>query len=391
VDRNIVHIDMDAFFVSVERARDSSLLGRPVVVGAVDGTRGVVAAASYEARQYGVFSAMPAAQARRLCPQAVFLPGNHHLYARVSRGIREILRSWTPLVEAASIDEAYLDLTGFDRCYGPVLETVDRIIRQIRETFHIDVSAGIAGNRLLAKIASKKAKPSGLLRVLPGHEQDFMASLPLGDVPGVGPHLREHLARMGLHTVAELRELDADLLARVFGSAGQWLYDMARARGGLSVETESGPPKSVGHSVTFSQDTVDRRFLEGVLYRLAEKVGRRARALDLLGRTVTLRLRYADFKTVTRAWSGCAGTSADQEIFERALELMLPLLERRVRVRLLGISLSKMRPQEGQLDLFRPDLLRRMRFYRAVDDLRDKYGFEAVRKGRDTGQARRAG
>jgi len=391
VDRNIVHIDMDAFFVSVERARDPSLLGRPVVVGAVEGTRGVVAAASYEARQYGVFSAMPAARARRLCPKAVFLPGSPRLYVRVSRGIRRILEAWTPLVEAASIDEAYLDLTGFDRCYGPVLETVDRIIRQIRDTFHIDVSAGIASNKLLAKIASKKAKPSGLLRVLPGCEQSFLGPLPLGDIPGVGPNLREHLASLGLHTVAELRELEADLLVRVFGSAGQWLYDMARARGSLNVEPDSGPAKSVGHSVTFDEDTLDQRFLEGVLYHLAEKVGRRTRAMGMLGRTVTLRLRYSDFKTVTRAWSGGAGTAADQEIFERALELMLPLLERRVRVRLLGISLSKLRPEEGQLDLFRPDLLRRISFYRAVDRLRDKYGFEAVRKGRDTGQARRAG
>lgn len=382
MDRNIVHIDMDAFFVAVERSRDPSLLGKPVVVGAVEGSRGVVAAASYEARRYGIRSAMPAAQARRLCPRAVFLPGSPRLYVKVSRGIREILRSWTPLVETASIDEAYLDLSGFDRCYGPVLGTVERILGQIRETFRVNASAGIAASKLLAKIASKKAKPCGMLRVLPGHEQDFMALLPLGDVPGVGGSLKAHLARMGLHTVEQLLRVDRPLLVRVFGSAGEWLYRMARAEGGINVETGNAPAKSAGHAVTFDEDTLDRRFLEGVLYRLSEKVGRRVRGMGMVGRTVTLRLRYSDFITLTRSSSDNDGTNSDQDIFERAMELMQPLLERRVRVRLLGVTLSKLRPRDDQLDLFRPELLKKVRFYQALDLLRDKYGFESVRKGR---------
>jgi DNA polymerase IV len=385
VERNIIHIDMDAFFVSVERARDPSLRGRPVVVGAVEGTRGVVAAASYEARSYGIHSAMPAVRAHKLCPHAVFLPGNMKLYVRVSRAIHELLRTWTPLVEMTSIDEAYLDLTGFDRCYGPVLGTADRILRQIRDTFGLDVSAGLASNKLLAKIASKKAKPSGLLRILTGCEERFMATLRLRDVPGVGESLGARLASMGLVGVADLYQLDRSLLTRVFGRTGEWLYRMARGRGSLRVEAESPPAKSAGHSVTFSEDTVDRRFLEGVLYHLSEKVGARVRRMGMVGRTVNLRLRYSDFKTLTRADSTSPDTNSDQEIFERALELMLPLLERRVRVRLLGVTLSGLRPEDDQLDLFRPDFSRRIRFYEAVDRVRGKYGFEALRKGRGLG------
>lgn len=383
MDRHIVHIDMDAFFVSVERSRDPSLIGRPVVVGAVEGTRGVVASASYEARRYGVRSAMPAARARKLCPQAIFLPGNMELYVRVSRAIREILESWTPLVEMGSIDEAYLDLTGFDRCYGPVLGTVDRIIRQIRSTFGLDLSAGIAANKLVAKVASKQAKPAGLLQVLPGREEAFLAPLPLGAVPGVGEVLEARLKSLGLYTVGDLARLELSLLTRVFGRTGEWLYEMARGRGSLRVEAERPPVKSVGNSVTFNEDTVDRQFLEGVLYHLAEKVGVRTRRKGMVGRTVTLRLRYSDFKTVTRAVSAGAGTSGDSEIFDLALRLMIPLLERRVRVRLLGITLSNLRHADGQLDLFSAGRQKKiLDFYRTVDKLRGKYGFAAVRKGR---------
>jgi len=383
MDRNIVHIDMDAFFVSAERSRDPSLIGRPVVVGAVEGSRGVVASASYEARRYGIRSAMPAARARKLCPHAVFIPGSMGLYVKLSRAIHGILQSWTPLVQMSSIDEAYLDLTGFDRCYGPVLGTVDRILHQVRDTFGLELSAGVATNKLVAKIASKTAKPSGLLQVLPGREEQFMAPLRLVEVPGVGEVLSERLCRLGLTTVGELRRLEPGLLVRVFGAAGRWLYNMARGQGSLRVESERPPAKSVGNSVTFSEDTVNRRFLEGVLYHLAEKVGARTRRKGFVGRTVTLRLRYSDFKTLTRSVSAGAGTNCDTEIFERARRLMIPLLERRVRVRLLGVTLSNLRPADGQLDLFTPDLqIKDMSFYHTVDELREKYGFHSVRKGR---------
>jgi DNA polymerase IV len=384
MQRHIVHIDMDAFFVSVERSRDPSLAGRPVVVGGVEGTRGVVSSASYEARRYGIHSAMPVAAARKLCPQAVFLPGSYEVYLRVSRAIRRIFESWTPLVEMRSIDEACLDLTGFDRCYGPVLGTVDRILRQVRDTLGLDLSAGVASNKLVAKIATTVAKPAGILQVLPGCEEQFMARLALSAVPGVGGALDARLAALGLHTVGELQLLELPLLVRVFGkAAGSWLYRMARGRGGLKVETERPGPKSVGNSVTFSRDTVDRKFLEGVLYRLSEKVGGRVRRKGLEGGTVTLRLRYSDFKTVTRSSTIARGTNCDQEIFERALELMIPLLARRVRVRLLGVTLSRLRSSVDQLDLFDSRArLRRIGFYRSLDLLRAKYGFDSVRKGR---------
>lgn len=211
-----------------------------------------------------------------------------------------------------------------------------------------------------------------------------MAGLALSAVPGVGEVLGVRLASLGLHTVGELQLLELPLLVRVFGrAAGSWLYRMARGQGSPKVEPGRPAPKSAGHSVTFSQDTVDRRFLEGVLYHLCEKVGARLRKKALEGGTVTLRLRYSDFKTATRSCSLPEGTNCDRQIFERALELMLPLLDRRVRVRLLGVTLSRLRPAADQLDLFcLAAQQRRLGFYRSLDALRDRYGFESLRKGR---------
>jgi DNA polymerase IV len=379
----IVHIDMDCFFVAVERTRDPSLVGKPVVVGGSSlGNRGVVTSASYEARRYGIHSAMPIVVARKLCPQAAFVPGTPGIYGKVSREIGKIFKSWAPAVEMASIDEAYLDLTGCERCYGPAIGTVDRILADVRATFGLDLSAGLAANRLVAKVASKCAKPSGLLQVLPGREEQFMAGLRLGDVPGVGEVLEGRLRAMGLTSVGDLQRLDKPLLERTFGSSGRWLYEMARGRGSLEVETERAPVKSVGNSVTFSQDTVDRSFLDAVLYRLSEKVGARVRDKGMVGRTVTLRLRYSDFKTLTRSDSSSPGTNSDQLIFERARALMIPLLERRVRVRLLGVTLSKLRQSDGQYGLFTVEKQKReARLYGTVDAIRGKYGFDLVRKG----------
>ncbi len=379
----IVHIDMDCFFVAVERTRDPSLVGKPVVVGgSALGSRGVVTSASYEARRYGVHSAMPIAAARKLCPQAVFVPGTLGIYGKVSREIRKVFESWAPAVEMTSIDEAYLDLTGCERCYGPALGTVDKILAEVRATFGLDLSAGMATNRLVAKVASKCAKPSGLLQVLPGREREFMAGLRLGDVPGVGEVLESRLRAMGLATVDDLQQLDKPLLERAFGAAGHWLYEMARGRGRTEVEPERAQAKSVGNSVTFNQDTVDRAFLDAVLYRLSEKVGARVRKKGMVGRTVSLRLRYSDFKTVTRSSSSSPGTCSDQQIFEQVRALMIPLLERRVRVRLLGVTLSKLRPSDGQYGLFTVERQKREeRLYSTVDAIRGKYGFDLVRKG----------
>jgi len=286
------------------------------------------------------------------------------------------------VVEMTSIDEAYLELTGCERCYGPPLGTVDRILGQVRSTFGLDLSAGLASNRLVAKVASKCAKPSGLLQVLPGCEPRFMAGLKLGDVPGVGEVLEGKLRAMGLATVGDLQQLDRPLLERAFGVLGHWLYEMARGRGRPELEAERSPAKSVGHAVTFNEDTVDRAFLDAVLYRLSEKVGARVREKRMVGRTVTLRLRYADFKTLTRSSSCSPGTDSDRDIYERARALMLPLLERRVRVRLIGVTLGKLRPADGQYGLFTAARQKRDdSLYRTVDLLRGKYGFDSLLKG----------
>ena len=388
MNRQIVHIDMDAFFVSVERSRDPALRGKPVVVGPSKGNRGVVAAASYEARPFGVHSGQPAATARRLCPEAVFVQGSYRTYTLVSQAIAAIFRSWTPLVEMRSIDEACLDLTGFERVYGPVSGTVELIISQVREQLGLDLSAGIASNKLVAKIAAGCAKPSGMLRVMPGCERQFLAPLKLSRVPGVGDALAERLEKLSIRTVGELQELDCNLLVRVFGKAsGSWLYRMASGKGSEQVHTEREVPKSVGNSITFREDSLDRDFLDGMLYHLCEKVGSRVRAIGLVGGTITLKLRYADFKTISRATSApMPGTDSDMNIFEHARNLMQPLLERKIRVRLLGVTLSKLHHSVSQLDIFCAENQKKLiEFYKGLDLLRDKYGYEVIQKGRTYG------
>ena len=388
MNRQIVHIDMDAFFVSVERSRDPSLRGKPVVVGPSKGNRGVVAAASYEVRRFGVHSGQSAAEARRRCPQALFVQGSYQIYALVSRAIAAIFRSWTPLVEMRSIDEACLDLTGFERVYGPVAGTVEGIISQVREQLGLDLSAGIASNKLVAKIAAGCAKPAGMLRVMPGCEKQFLAPLKLSRVPGVGDALAERLGKLSIRTVGELQELDHKLLIRVFGQAsGDWLYRMAEGKGSEQVHTEREAPKSVGNSITFKEDSLNRDFLDGMLYHLSEKVGSRVRAQGFVGSTITLKLRYSDFKTLTRASSIQApGTDSDMEIFEHARALMRPLLERKIRVRLLGVTLSRLHPSANQLDIFSAENQKKLiSFYESLDRLRDKYGYEVIQKGRTHG------
>ena len=219
---------MDAFFVSVEQVRDPSLKGKPVIVGGDPNGRGVVAAASYEARRYGIHSAQPVSRAKRLCPHAIFLRGTHGLYSELSARIFAILNRYSPLVEPMSLDEAYVDLTGCERLHGPITETAVRMHDEIKSTVGINASVGMAANKLMAKIASGIAKPNGLLRILPGHEAVFLAPLPIGRIPGIGPKSVEQFKRTGIHTVRDLAALPLDLLEEVYGEWGHRLYQKAR-------------------------------------------------------------------------------------------------------------------------------------------------------------------
>ena len=380
--RRLFHVDLDAFFVSVERVLDPSLEGKPVIVGGNPEGRGVVAAASYEVRKYGVHSAMPLSRAKRLCPHALFIRGKREYYVRASRAVRGILRNYTPFIEWTSIDEGYLDMTGFERLYGHPLSTAERIKKEIAGKLRLDISIGISGNKLVSKVASGLAKPSGILEVLPGYERDFLAPLPVEKLPGVGEKVRIHLEELGIKRVEDLTKIEGALLKTVFGVTGEILRRKAMG-GSWSPLREPGTPKSVGHETTFEEDTNDTRYLFEVLYLLTEKVGKRLRGKNLRGSTVTLKLRYSDFLTVTRARTLPSPTDLDSELFNVAAFLLKDLYSRRTRVRLLGLTVSKLRSGPFQKGIFEdPETEKRRGLYRQMDRVRDRYGFDAVRVAR---------
>ncbi|MFQ5482827.1 MAG: DNA polymerase IV, partial [Nitrospinaceae bacterium] len=322
--REILHIDMDAFFVSVERVLDPSLAGRAVIVGGDPDGRWVVAAASYEARDYGVHSAMPIARARRLCPHAVFRRGSHRRYSEFSARLFTILETYSPLVEPMSLDEACLDLTGCARLHrGPAAKTAVRIRGEVQRTLGLPASIGLASNKLMAKIASGLAKPQGFLRVQAGQEGGFLAPLPIGRIPGIGPKSRERFQRLGIRTVGQLAALPRELLEEVYGNWGARLYWRARGVCDAPVRRR-GESKSISRETTLDEDTLSGPFLESVLSRLTEQAAAQLRADGLHARCVTLKLRYSDFRTLTRshtlsqpAWEDHILYSAAAGLFRR--------------------------------------------------------------------------
>jgi DNA polymerase-4 len=384
LSRAILHVDLDALFVAVERLRDPSLAGRPVVVGAdpkTGGGRGVVTAASYEARAFGIRSAMPIGEAYRRCPGAVYLPGHFDLYVRAARGVRRIFRRFTPAVEPVSIDEAYLDLTGTERLHGPPPETAGRIRRAIRDEIGLPVSMGLSTSKVVSKIASDLAKPTGFLRVWPGREAPFLAPLPIERMPGIGPATRERLLQFNLRTLGDLARLDAHFLEDLLGTWGPAL--LARARGEDEGEVEARErPKSISRECTFGEDTDDPAFCEAVLVSLSERACRDLRSHRLTARTVTLKLRYRDFTTMTRSATLATPTDSDRTVAAVARDLFRAAYARRVRVRLLGVGLSNLVDAAPQLDLFaEPRALAWERLLAPLDRLRARYGLGAVKSG----------
>lgn len=382
--RAILHVDLDAFFVAVERLRDPSLAGRPVVVGADPRGgrgRGVVAAASYEARAHGIRSAMPIGEAYRRCPAAAWLPGSPDLYRRAARAVRSVLARFTPAVEPVSIDEAYLDLTGTERLHGPPRATAERIRRAIRDETRLPVSMGLATTKAVAKIASDLCKPGGFLEVLPGREAAFLAPLPLERMPGIGPATRERLWQFNLRTLGDLARLDPELATGVFGDYGASLS--ARARGSDErVVSGDEPPKSVSRECTFEADTADVEFCESMLWYLSERAARDLRSHRLTARTVTLKLRYRDFTTLTRSHTLNTPTDSERQVAGVARDLFRAAYARRVSVRLLGVGLSNLVSAAPQLDLFSaPRELAWERLIGPLDGLRDRFGFGSVRAG----------
>ncbi|HXY04367.1 MAG TPA: DNA polymerase IV [Terriglobales bacterium] len=381
--RTIFHVDMDAFFVSVEELFDPSLKGKAVVVGGQRHERGVVSAASYEARKFGVHSAMPLRTAAKLCPHAIFVDGHPERYRECSEKVYLVLQSFSPLVEMASIDEAYLDMTGTDRLHGPPLLAAHQLHRKIKTDTQLNCSIGIGTSRLIAKVSSAKAKPHGILWVIPGQEAKFLAPLDVRDIPGVGKVSEQNLNALGILKVGDLARFDEVFLKERFGKWGLALSGKARGEdAGGWFDTEVGAdtdPKSISHEHTYNDDTADLEKLESTLMRLSEMVGRRLREHRLYARTIQLKLRYKDFTTITRAHSLTDPTQLDTEIFGQARNLFHKNWRRGFQVRLLGVQASHFDVRSRQADMIED--ARRQRWQQALsaaDHLRDKFGESSV-------------
>ncbi len=378
-------MDMDAFFASIEQLDDPSLRGKAVIVGGEH--RGVVSTCSYEARKFGVHSAMPIAEARRRCPHGVYIRPRMRRYAEMSALVREAISRFSPLVEMASVDEAYLDATGLERLFGPV-ESLGRQLKEaVREaTGGLTCSVGIAPVKFLAKIASEQRKPDGLFMLRPEDVPAFLAVLPVRAVPGVGRHFAADLAQLGVKTCGEVSRYSEEFWKRKFGKAGAALWQ--RAQGiDLREVVPWTPPKSESAEVTLDEDTRDRDVLRTWLMRHAERVGASLRRHGLAGRTVTVKIKYADFRQITRQTTLAHRICSTETIYDTACAI-LDGVELADRVRLIGVGVSGF--EEGgpsQLSLMpepkpQSEEKRRGRLDRAVDALRERYGRDAVVRGR---------
>lgn len=387
--RAVAHVDMDAFYAAVEQRDRPELRGRPVIVGADPRGRGVVSAASYEARPFGVRSAMPIGRAARLCPHAVFLPVDMPKYQAVSAQIMAILGSFSPLVEPLSVDEAFVDLTGTGSLFRDPLAAVRLIKQRIREETGLTASAGLAANKFVAKVASDLGKPDGLVAVPPGEESVFLAPLPVERLWGVGHATARALGGLGIRTIGQLQALPRAVVVRRLGRHGADLHDLAFGRDERAV-TPDVPAKSMGAEETFGADCRDPARLDTVLRRQAERVARELRAERLAASCVTLKLRFADFRTITRSVTGDP-TQDGLELYRRAKAL----LEREKladAVRLIGLAASALVPEgSGQLPLLDGAAVRRERLARAVDGLARRFGGDTVLPARllETREARR--
>jgi DNA polymerase-4 len=381
--RTIFHVDMDAFFVSVEELFDPSLKGKAVVVGGQRDERGVVSAASYEARKFGVHSAMPLRTAAKMCPQAIFVNGHPDRYRECSQQVHHVLSSFSPLVEMASIDEAYIDMTGTERLHGPALRAAHTLHTRMKTETRLNCSVGIGTSRLIAKVSSAKAKPNGILWVAPGQEAKFLAPLDVRDIPGVGKVTEKNLNALGIRQVGDLLRFDDSVLEEKFGKWGLALAGKSRGEdaGGwfdneVGADTEA---RSISHEHTYNEDTANAEQIESTLMRLSEMVGRRLREAGLHARTIQLKLRYKDFTTITRAHSVASPTQLDTEIYEQVRALFRKNWKKGTQVRLLGVHVSSFEDAAGQGDLLEDG--RRQRWQQALsaaDKLRDKFGESSV-------------
>lgn len=379
----ILHVDMDAFYASVEERERPELAGRPLIVGGTPANRGVVAAANYEVRKYGVHSAMPTSKALRLCPQALVIPPRLDYYAEVSEQIRAVFDRYTPLVEPLALDEAFLDVSGSEPLFGSTVAIGREIKRTIREQLRLTASVGAAPNKFLAKIASDLNKPDGFVVVEEGHVQEFLDPLPVGRLWGVGRVAGQEFARLAVKTIGDVRRMPPQVLQQHFGQIGDHLFQLAQGIDPRRVVPDR-EAKSISHETTFAADIDDLDALRAWVAELAEQVAWRLRRHHLRGRTVQIKLRYADFQTITRAETLPGPTNITEEILRTAARLLTDRLpRRRLLVRLLGVGVSNFENAEQVQGLLFDDPAheRQSRLDAAADKLRERFGADALRRG----------
>ncbi len=379
----IIHCDMDAFYASVEERDRPELAGKPVIVGGSAEKRGVVSAANYLARKFGVHSAMPSATAHRLCPQGIYLPPRIGYYAEVSRQIREIFERFTPLVEPLSLDEAFLDVTGSESLFGPAVEIGRQIKQAIRQELRLVVSVGVAPNKFLAKIASDLKKPDALVVVEPDKVQEFLGPLPVERLWGVGKQSSKAFQGLGIRTIGQLRQCPLDVLQDRFGSSGEHLWNLAHGRDDRPVVSER-EAKSISNETTFEHDISDMDVLRAWLVDLAEQVGYRLRRHGLRGRTVQLKVRFADFSTITRSQTLPEPADITDVLWRAADQLLCQRLPAgHLPVRLLGMGVSGLddtRQIQGML-FDGEERERQSRVDAVADQIKEKFGAGALRRG----------
>ena len=378
----ILHVDMDAFFASVEERDNPELKGKIVVVGA--GVRGVVSSANYAARKYGIRAAMPVTQARRLAPSAIFISPSHEKYSEASSEIMEIFRSFTPFVEPLSLDEAFPDVTGAKKLLGSGREIAAAIRKLVEKETQLTCSVGIASNKFIAKLASSRCKPNGLLEIAPDRILDFLHPLPVTEIWGVGPKTAEELIQLGLRTVSDIAHTPKATLKRALGEAvGESLYELAWGRDSREVETGESD-KSISSAQTFDMDIDDEEIILKEILRMCERAASRMRQKNMSARTIALKVKFADFKTINRSKTLSSPISSTKEIYEITKNLYLKLNLQRARIRLVGVSLENL--NEGEVQFEQMELGERDKGWReataAIDAARERFGDGSVRPAR---------
>jgi DNA polymerase-4 len=376
-ERHIAHFDLDSFFVSVEQLKNPKLKNKPLIVGGT-GDRGVVAACSYEARKFGIHSAMPIRLARRLCPEALFIRGDYEAYGRFSTLVTEVIKDSVPLFEKSSIDEFYIDLTGMDKFLGCSLFTAELKKKIFRES-GLPISYALASNKLISKVATNEAKPNGQIEIPFGGEKSFLSPLSIIKMPGIGKQTAMLLLKMGVETVKVLSEIPVELLENLLGKNG---IDLSRKANGID-ETPVIPfheQKSISTENTFSQDTIDVNFLHSELVRMTEKIAFELREQNKLTGCVTVKLRYSNFDSFTKQIT-IPYTNADHILLKTARELFNRLYDRRILIRLIGIRFTNLIPGNYQINLFE-DTQEMIRLYQAIDSVKHRFGQQFLVRAR---------